>query len=61
MSNYKINFIYNNDSKDTINDILLKTLKKEINFNLVFKNNKNKLLSQCTNLSTYNKESKSEL
>ncbi len=56
MSNYKINFIYNNDSKDTINDVLLKTLKKEINFNLVFKNNKNKLLA---NLSSY-KESKSE-
>ena len=55
MKKYKINFIYSNDSKDTINDVLLKMLKKEINFNVAFKNNKNKLLSQFTNLSSYNK------
>ena len=53
MSNYKINFVYSNN-KDTINDVLLKTLKREIKFNLMVKNNKN-------NLSSYKKELKNEL
>lgn len=40
MNKYKINFIYNEKATENINDILIKTLKKEIqNYIKICKNN----------------------
>ena len=63
MKNYKINFIYSNDSNDTINDLLIKVLKREIDikFNMIYTNNKSELSSQCSHLSLQDKGVKSEI
>lgn len=56
MDKYKINIIYNNDN---INDIFIKSLKKEIKnyFKIIYKKNKSELLS-CTYLNLQNKVDK---
>ena len=49
MNKYKINIVYN---KDNINDIFIKSLKKEIenNLKMIYKKSKNELPSLCTYL-----------
>lgn len=52
MNNFKINFVYNQNTKETINDIFIKILKKELKnyISLIDDSNKKNSISNCNTL-----------
>ena len=58
MDKYKINFIFNNEKN--INDIIIKTLNKELKkyIQSIYKNKKHKVTSPCMQFSLKNKGGK---
>ncbi len=58
MDKYKINFIFNNEKN--INDIIIKTLNKELKkyIQTICKNKKHEITSPCTRFSLKNKGGK---